>query len=339
VLLLPAELIWHRGTVAMGETRDIDALCEQARVCLRESRLDEATRLFGEVLAIDDEHAEAREGLAAACFHAKDYPGAIEHFERLADLRPLDARPLINIGAVYNRQKEFNKAVAVLRKGVGKDARSSEAFYNLGIAYRNLGQHSMATTAYSEALRLKPDMSEAHVNLANVYVEMSNNRKALEHYHEALKLKPGMKRAESGLQRAEEAIEVAKAEISPFGRLVESHDGDRGSVTTGAGRVLSSVEREKDRATIREMAIEIHESAEEVTVQLRGELTDAILELGRSIAEGADRASNIVENQDHFESSLGRSQVLRKRFRDALQALGDHEESMIVKGTGDDEAD
>jgi hypothetical protein len=31
--------------------------------------------------------------------------------------------------------------------------------------------------------------------------------------------------------------------------------------------------------------------------------------------------------------------VLRKRFRDALQALGDHEESMIVKGTGDDEPD
>ncbi len=339
MLLLPAELIWHRGTVAMDETRDVDALCQQARVCLRESRLDEATRLFGEALAIDDEHAEACEGLAAACFHAKDYPGAIEHFERLADLRPLDARPLINLGAVYNRQKEFDKAVAALRKGVGKDSRSSEAFYNLGIAYRNLEQHSMATTAYSEALRLNPDMSEAHVNLANVYVEMSNYRKAIEHYGEALKLKPGMQRAESGLKRAEEAVEASKAEISPFGRLVESQDGDRGSVTTGAGRVLSSVEREKDRATIREMAIEIHESAEEVTVQLRGELTDAILELGRSIAEGADRASNIVENQDHFESSLGRSQVLRKRFRDALQALGDHEESMTVNGTGNDEAD
>jgi tetratricopeptide (TPR) repeat protein len=323
----------------MGETRDVDALCQQARMCLRKRRLDEATRLFGEALAIDDKHAEAFEGLAAACFHAKDYPGAIKHFERLADLRPLDARPLINIGAVYNRQKEFDKAVAVLRRGVGKDSRSREAFYNLGIAYKNLGQHSMAATAYSEALRLKSDMPEAHLNLANVYVEMSNHRKAIEHYREALKLKPGMQRAESGLQRAETAIESAKVAISRFGRLVESDDGNRGTVTTGAGRVLSSVEREKDRATIQKMAIEIHESAEEVTVQLRGEMTDVILELGRSIAEGADRASNIVENQDCFQSSLGRSKVLRKRFRDALQALVDHEESMTVNGAGNDEAD
>ena len=318
----------------MSETLDADALCQEAKQCLRRGRLDEAARLFGEVLAVDEEHAEAREGIAVACFHAKDYPGAIEHFERLSVLRPLDARPMINLGAVYNCQKEYDKAVAALRKGVQKDSRSSEAFYNLGIAYRNLDQHSMATTAYREALRLNPDMPEAHVNLANVYVEMRNHRKAIQHYDDALKLKPGMKRAESGLRRAEEAIESAKTEISPFGRLVDTEDYNRGTVATGGGRVLSSVAREKDRATIRDLADEIQESGQEVTVQLRDEMAEAILDLGRSVAAGADRASNIVENQDRFESSVGRSKVLRKRFREALQALSDHEGTM----TGDDES-
>jgi len=318
----------------MNLTPDVDALCQEAKSCLQQSRLDEAAKLYAEVLAVDEEHAGAREGMAAVCFHAKDYPGAIEHFERLAELRPLDARPLINLGAVYNRQKEFDKAVAALRKGIGKDSRSSEAFYNVGIAYRNLEQRSMATTAYCEALRLNPDMSEAHVNLANVYVEMSNYRKAIEHYNNALKLKPGMKRAEVGLQRAKNAVEATKAEISPFGRLVDSDETTRGTIATGAGRVLSSVERAKDRSTIGDLATEIHESAQEVTLQLRDEMTQAILELGRSIAEGADRASNIVENQDYFQSSLGRSQVLRKRFRDALATLSDHESAM----TSGDEA-
>ena len=316
----------------MNETPDVDALCQEAKSCLRQSRLDEAKALFARVLDVDEEHAESHEGMAAACFHEKDYPAAIEHFERLAILRPLDARPLINLGAVYNRQKEFDKAVAVLRKGVGKDSRSSEAFYNLGIAYRNLEQRSMATTAYCEALRLNPDMSEAHVNLANVYVEMGSHRKAIEHYNLALKLKPGMQRAEAGLERAEEAIEVTKADISPFGRLVDSGDNNRGTVAAGAGRVLSSVERAKDRSRIGDLADEIHESAQEVTSQLRDEMTEAILELGRSIAEGADRASNIVENQDQFQSSLGRSQVLRKRFRDALAELSDHESAMTSGG-------
>ena len=326
-------LLVRGGWCGMNETPDVDALCQEAKLCLQQSRLDKATTLFAQVLAVDEEHAEAREGMASACFHAKDYPAAIEHFERLAELRPLDARPLINLGAVYNRQKEYDKAVAVLRKGVGKDSRSYEAFYNLGSAYRNLEQRSMATTAYCEALRLNPDMSAGHVNLANVYVEMSNYRKAIEHYNLALKLEPGLQRAEAGLKRAEEAIEASKAQISPFGRLVETGENIRGTVATGAGRVLSSVERAKDRSTIGDLAAEIHESAQEVTSQLRKEMTEAILELGRSIAEGADRASNIVENQDHFQSSLGRSQVLRKRFRDALAALGDHESAMT---SGDD---
>ena len=101
----------------MNETPDVDALCQEAKSCLRQSRLDEAKALFARVLDVDEEHAESHEGMAAVCFHEKDYPAAIEHFERLAILRPLDARPLINLGAVYNRQKEFDKAVAVLRKG------------------------------------------------------------------------------------------------------------------------------------------------------------------------------------------------------------------------------
>lgn len=312
----------------MGEPPDVDSLCQEARERLRQGRLDEARRLFGEVLAVDKEHAEACEGFAAVCFHEKDYPGAIEHFELLSTLRPMDGRPLINLGAVYNRQKEYDKAVAVLRKGVQKDSQSSEAFYNLGIAYRNLDQFSMATTAYSEALRLSPDMAEAHVNLANVYVEMKNYRKAIHHFQDALQLKPGMKRAEVGVQRAEEAIEASKTEVSPFGRLVGTDDSNRGTVATGGGRVLSSVERHKDRTTIRDLADEIQESAQEVTVQLRDEVTIVILELGRSIAEGADRASNIVENQDEFETTIGRSRELRKRLRDAVQSLSDHEDEM-----------
>lgn len=312
----------------MDETLDVDRLYKEGKQCLRENRLEDAIRLFGEILAIDEEHADANEGMAAACFHAKDYPKAVEYFRRLADLRPLDARPLINLGAVYNRQKEFDKAVETLRKSVQKDSRSSEAFYNLGIAYRNLDQLSMATTAYCEALRLNPDMPEAHVNLANVYVEMSNHRKAIHHYQDALKLKPGMQRAEAGLQRAEEVIRVNKEGINPFGRLVDSGDYTRGAVATGAGRVLSSVERVKDRSTVRDLAAEIHESAEEVTAQMRDEAIGMILELGRSIAAGADLASNVVQNQEQFESAIGRTRLLRKRLHVGVQALIEHEESM-----------
>ena len=318
----------------MSEAPDVDALCAKAKECVRGRNLDQAISLFQQVLEVQETNAEALEGIAAAYFHAGNDPGALEYFKRLAELNPLEARPLINLGAVYNRLKDFEQAVDVLRKAVQKDSRSSEAFYNLGLSYRNLDQLGMATTAYGEALRLNPDMPEAHVNLGNVCVEMGNYRKAINHYNDALKLKPGMSRAEAGLLRAKEASEVSKAEISPFGRLVDVNQADGRSVATGGGRVLSSVERAKDRRTVRELAAEIHESAHEMTTQLRDELIEAILEMGRSIAEGADRASNIVENQEHFELSVGRSRVLRKRLRDALKALHDHETKMKSEEAG-----
>lgn len=319
----------------MEETPEIDGLCQEARRCLKQRELDQAIALFQQVLEIDGDHVVALEGLAAASFYAESYDEAIEHFGRLAVLKPSDARPHINLGAVYSRLKQYGQAVEALRKAVQKDSRSSEAFYNLGIAYRNLEEMSMAMQAYRETLRLNPEMPEAHVNLANLYVEMSNFRTAITHYNEALKLKPGMQRAEAGLQKAEEATTVSQDQFSPFGRLVDSVQEHPSDVTSGGGRVLSSVERGKDRRTVLELASEIHDSLHEVKEQLRSEIVAVLLDLGRSIAEGADRASNIVETQHEFESSLGRAMVLRKRLREAVRALEAHEQEMSRTENGE----
>ncbi|MDP7277498.1 MAG: tetratricopeptide repeat protein [Planctomycetaceae bacterium] len=312
----------------MEETSEIDELCQEARRCLKQGELDRAMALFQQALEVDSGHVLALEGLAAACFYAESYDEAIEHFGRLAELTPRDAKPQINLGAVHSRLKQYPQAVESLRKAVQKDSQSSEAFYNLGIAYRNLEEMGMATTAYREALRLNPEMSEAHVNLGNLYVEMSNFRSAITHYNEALKLKPGLQRAEAGLRKAEEATKASQTQFSPFGRLVDATKENPADVASGGGRVLSSVERGKDRRAILELASEIHDSSNDVKEQLKSEMVAVLLDLGRSISEGADRASNIVETQDEFESTVERSMALRRRLRKAMQALEDHEQQM-----------
>lgn len=312
----------------MEEASEVEAQCERARQCLRQRQFDQAIELFREAVELDPSHAPACEGLAAACFHAEDYDGAIEQFNRLVKLRPRDAKPYVNLGAVYNRTERYDEAVAALQKAVQQSSQSSEAFYNLGIAYRNLDQLGMAVTAYREAIRLNPDSAEAHVNLANVYIEMSNFGQASSHFREALTLKPGLERAEAGLQRTEEASEASKLEISPFGRLVDTDQYARQSVATGAGRSLSSVERVKDCKEITDFTKQVADFGAEVHAQLRDELTPTLMELSRSLAEGADRASNIINHQDEFVAAVGRAMVLRRKLRESIDGLRQHEKSM-----------
>ncbi|MFP6770266.1 MAG: tetratricopeptide repeat protein, partial [Planctomycetaceae bacterium] len=77
----------------MEETPEIDAICQEARQCLKQKELDQAVALFRQALEIDSGHVLALEGLAAACFYAESYDEAIEHFGRLAELKPRDAKP------------------------------------------------------------------------------------------------------------------------------------------------------------------------------------------------------------------------------------------------------
>src|SRR5262245_57302891 len=154
----------------MSQSAKVDDLLKSARRSMKDGDVEAALGQFREVLALDELRVDAHEGLATACFMKKEYPDAVKHFLRMTQLAPMQGKPWINLGAVYKRMHEHQKAVDVLRKGVQKERKSSDGYYNLGIAYKGLNQLAMAVSAYREALRINPQMAEAHANLGNVFV-------------------------------------------------------------------------------------------------------------------------------------------------------------------------
>ncbi|MFG0335500.1 MAG: tetratricopeptide repeat protein, partial [Maioricimonas sp. JB049] len=220
-----------------------------------------------------------------------------EHFRQINRLDARQAQPLINLGAVYNRKKDYNAAVKTLRQALSKDRRCAEAYYNLGIAYRGQKQLSMAVSAYKEAIRLSPEMAEAYQNLANAYLEMGNTQQAIVHYEQALKIRPDFERARRGLERAMTAADTAKQAISPFGRLVDIQEVENRAARAEA-RPLSPQERYEDRSTVHKLAKEAEMSAAALLTQLRGELEQRLLRLTHAISHDEDR--NLL-HRDHLE--------------------------------------
>jgi tetratricopeptide (TPR) repeat protein len=124
----------------MASEQSADELHAAGREFLKAKDYGSAISAFEESIAVDQRHIPAHEGLATTCFATHAFERAAELFHRVSLLDPRRAEPLINLGAVLNRQGDYGKAVRVLRQALAKNRTSAEAYYNLGIAYKSQAQ-------------------------------------------------------------------------------------------------------------------------------------------------------------------------------------------------------
>ncbi|MBC8117744.1 MAG: tetratricopeptide repeat protein [Candidatus Saccharimonas sp.] len=304
---------------------EVEAFCERGRDALKQRDHAEANDAFESALAADPDCTEAYEGLATVSYLDGDFVGAIKHYSKLTLLKPSEGRYHTNIGAIYNRLGEHQKACDALRKAIQRDKKCAESYYNLGIAQRKLKQNAMAVSAYKEAIKLNPAMAEAYQNLGNTYVEMGNLQMAIVNFKKALELKPNFEKARNGLETAEAQFQQNKKSINPFGRLVDANS-QAAKAAPSAGRVLNEQERWEERAIVKQLAEEIEHLGKGCLEYLKQKLEPAVMDVERATAQGADAAFTLPEASENFRDAVNQWGALRRSLKRKVLELRAHEE-------------
>ncbi|TXT39407.1 MAG: hypothetical protein FD138_92 [Planctomycetota bacterium] len=307
---------------------DLEALSKEGRQLFRQGKHAEAIRVFEQALQADPDQIEIHEAIATAHFVLKQYDQAIEHFTRVTQLQPMNAKAYINLGAVYNRKEEFQKAADILKKAISRDGKAVEAYYNLGIAYRGTKQPAMAVNAYKEALKLNPRMLDAMQNLGNSYLEMNNPKAAIEQYKKALEIDPDFERANRGLARAEELLNQAAANFNPFGRLVEQNPVKQSKLDVQLKK-LTPEERVGDRQIVRRLLIESQAVTQQLFEHLRDTLHEDLVQLNRGVQKSPREVhKSLFDANEQFQKSIQKFQDLRVQLQRLAKDLRSHEATL-----------
>ncbi|WP_397570273.1 tetratricopeptide repeat protein [Schlesneria sp. T3-172] len=300
-------------------------LCKLASDCLQLEQLKQAKELYDKAIEVDPDCIDAHEGIATIAYLEGDLATSVDRFLKLTLLQPQEARHLTNLGAIYNRMKEHQKAVEVLSKAIQKDKRCVEAYFNLGIAQRKQNKLQLAISAYREATRLNPKFAEGYQNLANLYVDSGNLPMAIIYFKKALEVRPDFDKAREGLKRAERASNAAKHDENPFGRLVNAESRQSNSQVTMM-RELSEAERYDDRHEVKHLAEEIERLSKGCIEFLKQKLEPAIIELQRTMADGSQSQSALAEVSEEFHTAVNQWMELRKAVKRKINELRGHEE-------------
>ena len=95
-----------------------------------------------------------------------------------------------NLGDVYSRNGDLNKAVEEFSKATQLKPNYADAYHNLANTYQQLGQVEKAIENYNLAIKYNPNLWQSYQNLAQIYFEQKDYDSAIKNLELTYKIIP-----------------------------------------------------------------------------------------------------------------------------------------------------
>ncbi len=128
---------------------------ELGLVYLGMERPDQAASEFNKLLSADGDNAQARIGLGLALAQGKNDAGAVAEFNKAISVEPNAPEGYYHLGQSYIRLRQYDDAIAALKKAAEKGGDDSDTELALARAYSGKGMKQEAADAASKARALQ----------------------------------------------------------------------------------------------------------------------------------------------------------------------------------------
>jgi len=138
----------------------------------------------------DDPRVMQLYAAAKSAEQSGDIAGAISKYQSILTVAPNLGPAYNNLGALYLRQHQYPKAVAILKQGLEVDRSMYSATILLGIAYYEEGDYRHARQPLETAVRANPKDNNAELYLAKDLIKLEDFGLAATHLQELTKREP-----------------------------------------------------------------------------------------------------------------------------------------------------
>jgi TPR repeat/Glycosyltransferase family 9 (heptosyltransferase) len=130
----------------------------------RSGRLTDASRIYFEILAIDDRHADSLHLLGVLANQTRQYAMATQLIAQAIAIQPKEPLYYLNFAGVLQKQGRLEEAVRCYRGALALRPEYPEVHNSLGYALQTMGRFEEAGEQYERAIGLAPEFADAHVN-------------------------------------------------------------------------------------------------------------------------------------------------------------------------------
>ena len=179
----------------------------------RQGRLEEAQKIYNQILSIDPYHAQAWHLSGVVALQCDEPALSRERVAIAISLNPHDASMYYNQAMALERLQLKEEAIASYDKAIAIQPNDVKAYINRGAILKAIGKLDEAISSYNSAIAVKSDSAEAYSNRGNALAQAQRWIESLESYDLAISLNPTAVQAHINrantllsLQRLSEAI-------------------------------------------------------------------------------------------------------------------------------------
>lgn len=168
--------------------------------------IDGAIYHYLKAIKLDPEHFGAHSNIGILYFKKKQYNKAISHFDTASALLPNSIIALKNLGFALYKTGKFEESIFPLTDILRLTPEDGFICHCIGTAYFKLKEYQNAFEYLDKAVQFNPENYNYHCDLAGVCWKLDRKKEAVIHYKDALKLKPDLKEAKINLDILEKLL-------------------------------------------------------------------------------------------------------------------------------------
>jgi predicted TPR repeat methyltransferase len=168
----------------------------------RAGRLDEARRLYEQILGTEPDNATAWHFLGVLQHQLGDSESAVASITRALDVDRRYVDAWNNLGNIYRETNQYAAALQAYERAVAIAPGHADAWNNLGVMRSGRGEYAEAQDAYARAIAIDPAHLAAWQNRGSLAARINEFDASIAAYRRAIELRPGDSVAYSGLSRS-----------------------------------------------------------------------------------------------------------------------------------------
>jgi tetratricopeptide (TPR) repeat protein/SAM-dependent methyltransferase len=276
-------------------------LFARAGQCHREGRLEDAERLYRQVLAGNPRHADSLHRLGVIAYQKGRHALAEDLLRKAIAQDAKVAAYHAHLSLALDAQGRLDEAIGSCRAAIERDPNLADVHNNLGVLLMRLRRPEEALASYRKAIALIPSLPEVHNNFGNALLALDRVEEAAESYRKAVELAPGFADAHANLGGVLQAMGKLDGAAAHFGKALEIAPGQPEILASLALVYLAQGDhRAAIEAVLRSLMLEETPQARRVFVQCvkdmdfeqdAGPLSALLL---RALCEGWDRPEDLA---------------------------------------------
>jgi tetratricopeptide (TPR) repeat protein len=130
-----------------------------------------------------------------------EFDKAIPCYQKALQIAPGQTEAYVNLGYIYIAKREYKKAEDILEKAIKISPRHTNAHYNLGVVYASTGRHKEALSEINKTIELNPNHIAALNTMGKIYLRQGKRSKAKEAFERSISIKPEQPRIKEILRK------------------------------------------------------------------------------------------------------------------------------------------